>query len=114
VILGFGTAEKTPQDVITVSCDWTPFLALCTPGASSITAHSVAVDTEIAGIEVGGFGDFLAIGNAGVIATDNGVAGLLHGVTLTGGMLWAYSVVALSVTFNDGTQLTRGFQVNVR
>ena len=114
MIMGFGTAEKTPQDVITVLCDWTPFLVL-TSGATSITAHSVAVDAEIAGIESGGFGgDFVSFGNAGVTAVDNGVTGVVHSVTLSGGMLCAYSVVASTVTFNEGTQLTRSFQVNVR
>lgn len=114
MIMGFGTAEKTPQDIITVLCDWTPFLVL-TQAATSITAHSVSVDAQITGIDAGGFaGEFISFGNAGVTAADNGVTGLVHSITLSGGMLNAYSVVASTVTFNEGTQLTRAFQVDVR
>ena len=114
MIIGFPPVAKTSSDIITILCDWTPFVAL-TQGATSITAHSVVVDAQIDGAP-GGFGefDFLAIGTAGVTAVDNGVTGFVQSVTLSGGMLYAFSVVALTVTFSDGTQLTRCFQASVR
>lgn len=115
MILGWPEVQKTPADVLTVACDWTPFLAL-TQGATSIAAHSVAVDAEILGGMGAGDFDFVTVGSAGVVAVDAGVSGVVQSVTLSGGMLHAYSMVALTATFNDagGTTLTRAFQVNVR
>jgi uncharacterized membrane protein len=115
VILGWPEVQKTPADVLTVACDWTPFLVL-TKGATAIVAHSVSVDSELLGGMGAGDFDFVTVGAAGVGAVDAGVSGLVHSVTLTAGMLYAYSMVALTATFNDaaGTILTRAFQVNVR
>lgn len=115
MILGWPTVQKTPQDVVTVACDWTPFIIL-TQGATAITAHSVSVDAEILGGMGYGDFDFITVGAAGVVAIDAGVSGLVQTVTLTAGMLYAYSMIALTATFNDagGTTLTRAFQVNVR
>ncbi len=113
MIIGWPPVEKTPGDVLTVSLDWTPFLAL-TQNATSITAHSVAADSELTDDPGFGDADFVSIGTAGVIAADNGVTGMQHGVTLSGGSFRAYSIVSLTATFNDGTVLTRSFQVNVR
>lgn len=115
MILGFPTARKTPQDVITVACDWTRFLPL-TQGATSIVSHSIAVDLDIPDAAIGGFGDsdFITIGTAGVTAVDGGVVGFVQSVQLSGGLNYAYSIVALTVTFNEGTQLSRSFKVLVR
>ncbi len=113
MILGWPEVQKAPSDVLTVACDWTPFLAL-TRGATAIAAHSVAVDAEILGGSGAGDFDLVTVGFAGVGAADAGVAGLVHSVTLTGGLLNAYSLVALTATFNDSSSLTRAFQVNVR
>jgi len=113
MILGWPAVEKTPQDVLTVALDWTPFISL-TQGATSITAHSVSVDAQVIGAQGWGDFDFITVGSANVIAIDNGVTGFVQSVTLSQGLLLAYSIVALTVTFDDGTQLTRCFQVNVR
>lgn len=113
MIIGWPGVQKTPSDVLTVACDWTPFLPL-TRAATSITAHSVAVDSEILGGMGAGDFDLVTVGFAAVGATDAGVVGFVHSVTVTGGMLAAYSMVALTATFSDGTQLTRCFQCDVR
>ncbi len=115
MIVGWPEVQKTPQDGLTVACDWAPFLCL-TQGATAITAHCVSVDAEILGGMGSGDFDVVTVGSAGVVAADAGVSGFVHSVTLTGGMLCAYSMVALTATFNDSpaTTLTRAFQVNVR
>ena len=115
MIIGWPEVQKTPSDVLTVSCDWSPFLAL-TRRAAAITAHSVSADAEILGGMGSGDYDCVTVGAAGVVASDAGVSGLIHSVTLSGGLLQAYSMIALTATFDDacGTTLTRAFQVTVR
>jgi hypothetical protein len=110
MIKGWRDIQKASADVVTVDIDWTPFLP---EAASAIAAHSVSVDV-IDWFEVG-FGDDLnVVGTAGVVAVDDGVDGLEQRVTLSGGEVNAFSMLVMSVTFDDGTQLNRALQVNVR
>lgn len=93
-VLAFADVVKAPADVETVSLDWS---ALAPTGQTSFDTHSVAV----------------TCGDVTVQDTTSGTT-LVQKVKVSAGTCGLRSVVEATVTFADGTTLTRGFEVIVR
>ncbi len=109
MILYWPTVQKAPEDVKNVPVDWTDLLG---GNTSAVTAHhawTAPGDLDAYAVE-----DEVPPGIAGVVTTDNGMIGLVQTVQISQGAPDAYSLIACRITLADGTDLTRGFQVNVR
>jgi hypothetical protein len=107
-ILAFQDAQKTPNDIIVVECDWSPML----PANAVVVSHSV--QTEPGDLTEYAFNESIPPGLAMVTSEDAGMTGLLQKVKLSGGNLGCYSIISCRVVLEDGTDKTRSFMAQVR
>jgi hypothetical protein len=111
MILSFAAVQKSPTDVKNLQLDWGPLLT-GSALTSTVTAHdAAAAPGDLTSIV---FGGSPAPGLGGVTAIDKGMTGFVQSVQISGGYIGSYSLIAAHITLSDGTDLTRGFQVNIR